>query len=73
MGVDLAYDNAKSILEEAQSAIEQIRSEEDAKLKIITRLVTDVLGWSHTDIETESQNENGFLDYLVKTVSEAPS
>lgn len=66
MGVDLGYHNAKSILEEAKSSVEQIRSEEDAKLRIITRLLTDVLGWSHTDMEAESPNENGYSDYLVK-------
>ncbi len=66
MGIDGAYELAKEILTEAQSRIEQIRSEEDTKLQIITRLVTDVLGWSHSDIASESPNENGFSDYLVK-------
>ena len=65
MEIDRAYEVAKVILTEAQSHIERIRSEEDTKLQIITRLITNVLGWAHADIASESHNENGFSDYLV--------
>jgi hypothetical protein len=66
MTIDRAYELAKQILTEAQSGVERIRSEADTKLQIITRLVTDVLGWSHGDVASESPNENGFSDYLIK-------
>jgi len=65
MGVDAAYEAAKLVLSEAKANLANIRSEADAKLQIITRLLTDVLGWSHGDIASERQNENGFSDYLV--------
>jgi cold shock CspA family protein/predicted type IV restriction endonuclease/energy-coupling factor transporter ATP-binding protein EcfA2 len=65
MTVDSAYELAKNILADVQSRIETIRSEEDAKVQIITRLLTEVLGWAHGDISSESTNENGYSDYLV--------
>jgi cold shock CspA family protein len=63
--IDSACEVAAAIIAEARARIEAIRSEEDAKLQIITRLLTEVLGWSHADIASESPNENGFSDYLV--------
>lgn len=63
--LDTSYEVAKAILGEAAANIENIRSEEDAKLQIITRLLTDALGWAHSDISAERHNENGFSDYIV--------
>jgi cold shock CspA family protein len=65
MGIDRSYEIAKGILSEAQSNLVRIKSEEDAKLQIITRLLIEALGWTHGDIASESRNENGFSDYLV--------
>ena len=63
--IDRAFEAAKAILEEASSRLDAIRSEEDAKIQIITRLLTEVLGWSHSDISAEHPNDNGFSDYLL--------
>lgn len=65
MNVDSAFDIAKVILTEVESRIELIRSEEDAKVQIITRILIEALGWAHSDISSESPNENGFSDYLI--------
>jgi hypothetical protein len=66
MNVDRAFELARAILIEASGRVEQIRTEEDAKLQVITRLLTEVLGWAHSDISSETPNENGFSDYLLK-------
>ena len=66
MNVDTAFEQAKAIVLSVADRIEAIRSEEDAKLQIITRIVTEVLGWSHEDIASETPNDNGFSDYLIK-------
>lgn len=63
--IDEAFERAQAILLDAEINLDKIRSEEDAKLQIITRLLTDVLGWNHGDIAAETPNENGFSDYLV--------
>jgi len=63
--IDKSYEVAKVILNEATANLENIRSEEDAKLQVITRLLTEALGWAHADISAERHNENGFSDYIV--------
>ena len=65
MDVDAAYDIAKAILTDAASRMEQIQSEEDAKVQLITRIVTEGLGWDFRDIGNERPNENGFSDYVI--------
>lgn len=65
MDVDQAYEIAKAIFQDASDRIEAIRSEEDAKIQLINRLLTECLGWRHSDISAESPNENGFSDYLI--------
>jgi hypothetical protein len=66
MDVDVAFEKAKTIINSVSDRIDAIRSEEDAKVQIITRIVTDVLGWSHEDIASETPNANGFSDYLIR-------
>jgi cold shock CspA family protein len=65
MDLDESYEVAKRIVEEATPDIERIESEEDTKLRIITRIITEALGWSHSDIASERPNENGYSDYVV--------
>lgn len=65
MTVDQAFESAKRIIEAATAHLEQIKTEEDAKLQIINRFLTEALGWKYTDISTEQPNQNGFSDYVV--------
>ena len=64
-GDRLAFAAVQSVVSDARNNINNIRSEEDAKLQIITRMLTEVLAWSHSDISSESHNENGFSDYVI--------
>ena len=65
MGVDSAFDRAQAIISSVSERLDAIRSEEDAKVQIITRIVTEVLEWSHEDIASEIKHDNGFSDYLI--------
>jgi predicted type IV restriction endonuclease len=65
MGIDSAFETAKQVFGEATANLDNIRSEEDAKLQIITRVITEMLGWTHSEIASESHNDNGFSDYLI--------
>jgi cold shock CspA family protein/energy-coupling factor transporter ATP-binding protein EcfA2 len=65
MNVDAGYDAAKSILEEARSRLVEITTEEDAKIQVINRILTEALGWNHKDISAERKHENGFSDYVI--------
>jgi cold shock CspA family protein len=64
--MDAAYEKASAIADETSAQLENIRSEEDAKIKIITRILTECLGWSFADVAAESAHENGYSDYLIK-------
>lgn len=63
--LDAAYEAAKAIVEQVSGDQIGVHSEEDTKLKIITRLLTEALGWSFADIQAEKKHENGFSDYLI--------
>lgn len=63
--LDSAYGKAKEIFGEAAGNLQNIKTEEDAKLQIITRLLTDVLGWDHKDIRAEQHHDNGHSDYVL--------
>jgi cold shock CspA family protein/KaiC/GvpD/RAD55 family RecA-like ATPase len=65
MSVDSAFERAQAIITSVGDRIDAIRSEEDAKVQIITRIVTEVLEWSHEDISSETHHDNGFSDYLI--------
>lgn len=45
--------------------ISNIETEEDAKFRIINRILTEILGWKHNNIRLETKSENGFSDYIV--------
>ena len=66
MEVDAAFELASTLLSNAESRLAAILTEEDAKVQVITRLLTEVLGWSHNDIASETANQNGFSDYLIR-------
>lgn len=65
MTVDQAFESAQQVIAVAADHLEQIKTEEDAKLQIINRILTEVLGWNHADISAEQSNENGYSDYVV--------
>lgn len=71
MSVDQAFESARRVIETAAAHLEQIKTEEDAKLQIITRILTEALGWKHTDISAEQPNQNGFSDYVVSRDGQA--
>jgi cold shock CspA family protein/GTPase SAR1 family protein len=69
---DSAFAKLKEIVDSAKGNISNIQSEEDAKIQIINRILTDALGWLHTDIRAESKHDNGFSDYILAD-NETPS
>ena len=63
--LDDGFSKAKEILGEASQNQNGIVTEEDSKIQIITRLITECLGWSYSDIQAEKHHENGFSDYIL--------
>ena len=55
--MDAAFETFSAIAKEARAKHNKIISEEDTKIKIITRILTECLGWSFTDIAAETAHE----------------
>ena len=64
-GLDSALERTKDIVDAADENIQNIKTEEDTKLQIITRIITEGLGWSFSDIGAEVRHDNGYSDYLL--------
>lgn len=63
--LDQAHDRLKALLISVDEHRSQIASEEDSKVQIITRILTEVLGWDIKDIGSERKHESGYSDYLM--------
>ena len=63
--LDFAYDRAIALINDVEPRLSTIQTEEDAKLQLIVRFLTEVLGWDHADLSTERKNDNGYSDYIV--------
>ena len=64
--LDIAFNKLNDISNGAISDVTLVSTEEDTKLQIITRILTEPLGWDHSDISMERKLENGYSDYLMK-------
>jgi ABC-type multidrug transport system fused ATPase/permease subunit len=69
-GLDLGFAKIKEIFGTAAAIRENIATEEDAKLQIISRVLIEALGWDHRDISAEKKNTNGFSDYIVSDLTQ---
>ncbi|WP_425408229.1 cold shock domain-containing protein [Hyphococcus sp.] len=65
LNLDAAYEAAKKIVDDASGNIAKIRTEEDSKIQIITRIITESLGWNFSDISAETRHDNGYSDYIL--------
>jgi GTPase SAR1 family protein len=63
--IDFAYSKLEKIIQEVNLYQESILTEEDTRLKVLDRILVEVLGWSYEDIYTEAPSEGGFIDYKI--------
>ena len=64
--LDIAFEQLNALLDDVISGESLVSTEEDTKLQIITKILTESLGWEHRDISMECNHENGYSDYLIK-------
>ncbi|HMH24703.1 MAG TPA: hypothetical protein VK563_23165 [Puia sp.] len=64
--IDVAYQKFEKILDEISSYSDTIFSEQDSRIKIIDRILLEVLGFNYADISTEPKSGDGYIDYLIK-------
>ena len=65
MAVDAAYNSFAALKEGWDKCRPGLHSEQDVRFNVIDRMLTEVLGWAHSDIKTEPNVESGYVDYLV--------
>ncbi|WP_306127894.1 AAA family ATPase [Roseovarius sp. MMSF_3350] len=65
MTLDKAYETVLVIRDEVNANLDNILTEEDAKIQIINRVITECLGWNFAEIGAERAHESGYSDYLV--------
>lgn len=66
--LDLSYSEFKKIFSNYGNFIQNIETEEDAKIQLVQRMLVEVLGWRIQDLRCERQHESGFSDYIVSDV-----
>ncbi len=64
--LDSAYEKFKAISAEIAQYINSVETESDTRLKIIDRILVEVLGWPIAELMTEAGTESGFADYVCR-------
>lgn len=63
--IDIAYQSFEKVLDEISSYDDSIFTEQDTRIKIIDRMLVEVLGFQLNDISTEPKSGDGFIDYKI--------
>jgi len=66
MTIDNRFEKVVSLISDVETRLEDIVTEADARLQLIDRFLTEILGWDLADMSTEPHSENGYTDYLLK-------
>lgn len=65
MNIDQAKDIFDRFYPEWMESKDRIETEQDARFQVIDRMLTEVLGWAHSEIKMEPHVDSGFVDYLI--------
>ncbi|MCB8838084.1 cold shock domain-containing protein [Aurantimonas sp. VKM B-3413] len=68
---DSALARLTSIIYSYDDLITGLSSEEDTKIRLITKILTQVLGWDENDINCERKHDSGYSDYVIGQKSDA--
>jgi hypothetical protein len=64
--IDVAFGKLQAIANEIEKYSATIASESDTRLKVIDRILKEVLGWPVADISTSERAGTGFTDYVLR-------
>ncbi len=67
MSLDKSFEVAQALCADIQNRLAQIETEQDARVQIINRFLTEVLGWNFSNIKTEKYSDAGYADYLISS------
>ena len=63
--LDTAFEVFSKLLAEICEYQTKMHTEEDAKFRVISRMLTEVLGWRHDEIHMEPSTLQGYSDYII--------
>ncbi len=64
--IDVAYQTFEKLLNEIKGYDNSIFSEQDARVKVIDRILIEILGYDYETIFTEPHSGEGFIDYKIE-------
>ena len=67
MNIDDSKTRFDSLVPEWHARKNEIETEQDTRFQMIDLLLTDVLGWSRSEISTGLHVHSGYADYLLRT------
>lgn len=65
--IDDAYHRFCSLEAELKTSFAGVVNESDTRLRLVDRLLIEVLGWHQDSISTEPPTPEGYIDYLLRT------
>jgi GTPase SAR1 family protein len=64
--LDAAFERFRTLHAEVAAYINSIETEADTRLKVINRVLVEVLGWPYAELMTEEHADGGYADYICK-------
>lgn len=63
--IDAALERLSLLIPEVAGYEDTINSEQDTRLKVVNRMLTEVLGWPLDEVVTEERSGSGYVDYKL--------
>jgi len=64
--LNAAESKFKMLMLDITGSLNEVESEEDCKIKIINRILTECLGWTYSQLSCENKHDCGYSDYILK-------
>lgn len=65
--IEQAHDIFCQLQPEIEASLQKQPNESDTRLKVLDRILFEVLNWKHEAVYTEPSTDSGFIDYLLTT------
>lgn len=64
--IDFAFEKAKALVGEVRDYGDSVFTEQDTRVKVIDRMLVEVLNWPYADFQTEARAGRGYIDYVLQ-------
>lgn len=69
--LDAAYERFKAFAREHAGNLNSLTTEADTRMKVINRVLAEVLGWPLNELSLEEPTQSGFADYVCRVQGKA--